>query len=187
MSESDKFEEIVKQATLSKFYTAIPTVPEEASESTNSSRRVLVVVSVSMDDKRSPRWKTVCFRVCFRMCSITVFVFSTSVFAAVSLLALPMALMALMVIIGAGYFSRVIIQGMVLVMCQERPIMHLIAENRETANRMMAMILQLQPEDTSSSYVFEVDGKLWTQQACVKLVKRWKRRLCGTLSDAHLL
>lgn len=182
LSESNNMEEIKKQATPSGAYSVIPIVSEGAPKSTRSSRQMLVVVSVSMDDKCSPRWKTG-LRLLFRVGGVTIYVFSTSIFASVSLPALPMAQMVLMVVIGAGYFSRATFQGLVLVRCKETPIMHLIAEDKDTANRMMATIMQMQSEDSSSSYVFEVDGKVWAQQVCIKLTKRWKKRLFGSFAE----
>ncbi|KAF6807105.1 hypothetical protein CSOJ01_08372 [Colletotrichum sojae] len=146
-------------------------------------RQVLVVISVSQDDKRQPYWLSG-LRLFFRAGSIVCYVFATSVFAAVTLLAMPMAQMVLTVIVGSGFFSRAVVQKMVKTVYDERPVVHLIAEDKRTADRMLADVMRtgLEPEDASSSYVFEVDGKLWIRQVCVGVTKRWKRWLFGVMA-----
>ncbi|KAI8210187.1 hypothetical protein K4K52_012619 [Colletotrichum sp. SAR 10_76] len=133
--------------------------------SSRPSRQMLVVISVSQDDKRPPYWLSG-LRLFFRAGGLTCYVFATSVFAAVTLLAMPMAQMVLMVIVGSGFFSRAVVQKMVKTMYQEKPVMHLIAADEQTADRMLTDIMQMKGDTarSSSSYVFEVDGKLWIQQ-----------------------
>ncbi|KAI8299150.1 hypothetical protein K4K61_010911 [Colletotrichum sp. SAR11_59] len=134
--------------------------------SSRPSRQMLVVISVSQDDKRPPYWLSG-LRLFFRAGGLTCYVFATSVFAAVTLLAMPMAQMVLMVIVGSGFFSRAVVQKMVKTMYQEKPVMHLIAADEQTADRMLTDIMQMKGDTarSSSSYVFEVDGKLWIQQS----------------------
>ncbi|KAI8265680.1 hypothetical protein K4K56_005051 [Colletotrichum sp. SAR 10_98] len=133
--------------------------------SSRPSRQMLVVISVSQDDKRPPYWLSG-LRLFFRAGGLTCYVFATSVFAAVTLLAMPMAQMVLMVIVGSGFFSRAVVQKMVKTMYQEKPVMHLIAADEQTADHMLTDIMQMKGDTarSSSSYVFEVDGKLWIQQ-----------------------
>ncbi|KAI8265544.1 hypothetical protein K4K58_011222 [Colletotrichum sp. SAR11_239] len=152
--------------------------------SSRPSRQMLVVISVSQDDKRPPYWLSG-LRLFFRAGGLTCYVFATSVFAAVTLLAMPMAQMVLMVIVGSGFFSRAVVQKMVKTMYQEKPVMHLIAADEQTADRMLTDIMQMKGDTarSSSSYVFEVDGKLWIQQVCVGLGRLWKRRLFGLLAE----
>ncbi|KAJ5014902.1 hypothetical protein K4K57_000835 [Colletotrichum sp. SAR 10_99] len=133
--------------------------------SSRPSRQMLVVISVSQDDKRPPYWLSG-LRLFFRAGGLTCYVFATSVFAAVTLLAMPMAQMVLMMIVGSGFFSRAVVQKMVKTMYQEKPVMHLIAADEQTADHMLTDIMQMKGDTarSSSSYVFEVDGKLWIQQ-----------------------
>lgn len=153
-------------------------------DSTTPARQVLVVISVSQDDKRQPYWLSG-LRLFFRAGSIVCYVFATSVFAAVTLLAMPMAQMVLTVIVGSGFFSRAVVQKMVKTVYDERPVVHLIAGDKRTADRMLADVMRtgLEPEDAASSYVFEVNGKLWIGQVCVGVTKRWKRWVFGVMAS----
>jgi hypothetical protein len=180
--EPNGIERIMKEAAPRQDQTITRTTSGEGSPLSQVKRQMLVIISVSTDDKRSPYWLTL-LRLFIRASGITVYVFATSVFAAVSLLALPMAQMLLTVILGVGIFGRAIAHGLVLAAEKEKPVMHLIADDKDTANRMLLEIMQMQHEDPSSSYVFEVNGKLWVQQLCVGLTKRWKRRVFGVFAD----
>jgi hypothetical protein len=187
-NEHDTIEEMLKHATPNpdEISFEVPNT-EEAPHTAPDRREMLVVISVSTDDKRSPYWRAG-LRLFLRAGAITIYVFATSVFAAVSLLALPMAQMILMVILGVGFFSRAIVQGLVLAMYKEKPIMHLITEDRDTANAIMEKILHMQPVDpTTSSYVLEINGKLWAHQLCVGFARRWRRFLFGSLTEIPLL
>ena len=139
---------------------------------------MLLVISVETEDKRSPIWLTVA-RLITKAGGITIFVFATSVFAAVALLALPMTQMLLTVIMGAGVFGRAITSGLVTAVDEEMTLMHLIASNKTAADQILVNIMKMQPEDSSLSYVLEVNGKLWVHQKCVGLSKYWKRKLLG--------
>jgi hypothetical protein len=172
----------MKEASPTHEQISVRTTSKEESSPIQASRQMLVIISISTDDKRSPTWLTL-LRLFFRAGGITVYVFATSVFAAVALLALPMAQMLLTVIMGVGIFSRAIAYGLVLATEAEKPVMHLITGDKDAADRMMGEIMRMQPENATSSYVLEVRGKLWVRQRCVGVVKRWRRWVFGVFAE----
>ncbi|KAF9875086.1 hypothetical protein CkaCkLH20_07352 [Colletotrichum karsti] len=186
--ELDGVDEMVIEGAMRGAAPKKNAVYAQTGDESQTGRQMLVVISISQEDKRPPIWLSG-LRLFFRAGGLTCFVFATSVFAAVTLLALPMSQMVLMVIVGSGFFSRAIVQKMVKTMYHERPVMHLIAEDKQTADRMLTDIMQMkmEPEDASSSYVFEVNGKLWIRQVCVGLTNRWRRRFFGLLSSLPLV
>jgi hypothetical protein len=139
---------------------------------------MLLVISFSTDDKRSPIWLKV-LRLIIKAGDVTIYVLATSVFASVALVALPMAQMLLMVIMGSGVFSRAIASGLVTAAHEELPLIHLITEDEATGDYLMLKVMKMQSEDTSISYLLEMDGKLWSCPRYIGNTNPWARRLFG--------
>jgi hypothetical protein len=86
-------------------------------ESTLARNRLLVLVSVARDsqDDQGPTTSLLRYaiQVFLKLTAITIYVFATSIFASVTLLALPMAQMMLMLVVGSGILGRVLVGNMV--------------------------------------------------------------------------
>ena len=104
-------------------------------------REMLIVISVTTDDKRLPFWIN-SLRLLSRAIGVIIYIFGTSVFGSVGLLALPMEQMILVLIMGAGMFGRAITSGLISIVAERTPVMHVLADDEETADRVLRRVLQ---------------------------------------------
>lgn len=107
-----------------------------------SDRKMLLVISVTpSEDQETPIWLHVA-RFFSQAFGFGVFVYGTSVFAAVTLLALPMAQMIIGVILGSGLFSRAITTGLLSAVSRHYPITHVLVDSEKTADAVLNHVLK---------------------------------------------
>jgi hypothetical protein len=92
-------------------------------EPTPARNRLLILVSVARDRSGGHGPQTSLLRysiqVFLKLGALTIYVFATSMFAAVALLALPMAQMILMLVVGSGIIGRVLVGNIVSAIKQQ--------------------------------------------------------------------
>lgn len=115
-----------------------------ASDSSNRPKNsVMVLVSTAFDSNKRSFWRSA-FQVFTKAAGVTVFVFSTCVLSAVSLLAMPMAQLVLMSVVGAGVGSRVVASSIVSAVGKRQPMIHVITDNNMEATQVVRELFALQ-------------------------------------------
>ncbi|KAF7509883.1 hypothetical protein GJ744_007394 [Endocarpon pusillum] len=148
---------------------------------------VLVIVSVTNQGRNRVRQL---LRLLCKCTSIATFVTGTALFASVQLLALPMAVMTLTLILAAGVFGRAIIGWIVSGVDRTEPLIHLIADTTQEAQKIIAQILSLGDgggQDTNGNEVrniqVELAGHIFISQRRVASRSPWYRRTFGVLAE----
>ena len=106
---------------------------------TRAVNTVMIMVSVVATEKPLGSLR----RLMTKMSSIGVFVTGTAFFAAVQLLALPMAILVLTLILAAGVFGRGFANWIVTRIDQEEPLVHIIVKDTQEAHTVISKILEL--------------------------------------------
>ena len=106
---------------------------------TQAVNTVIIMVSIVAHDNPLSSVK----RLFTKMSSIAVFVTGTAFFAAVQLLALPMAVMVLTFILAAGVFGRGFANWIVTRIDREEPLIHIIVKDSLEAHEVISAILEL--------------------------------------------
>ena len=105
--------------------------------------RNTVLIMVSVVDSPGEQRLSSLWRLLSKACSIAIFVTGTAFFASVQLLALPMAVMVLVLVLSAGVFGRAIASWIVNGVEKSEPMLHVIANTTDEACRIIARILTL--------------------------------------------
>ena len=148
---------------------------------------VLVMVSVvnQGEDPFGSFW-----RLLSKCLSIATFVVGTALFASVQLLALPMAVMVLVLILAAGVFGRAIIGWIVSGVSETEPLIHVIVDTKKEAHDVIARILSLGEyggKDSNGNKArkvqVELGGHIFVSQCRVARRSPWYIRTLGVLAE----
>jgi hypothetical protein len=148
---------------------------------TESRNAVLVMVSVVGSNSLASFW-----RLLSKSISIAVFITGTAMFASVTLVSLPMAVLALTLVLSAGVFGRAIAGWMVRRVAEEEPMIHVIVSTLEEAHQSVCCILKLKLEDGSDVQV-EIDGHIFVNGCRVATRSRWYVSILGVLANPYNL
>jgi hypothetical protein len=146
---------------------------------TKSANTVLVMVSVAGSSKFGSVW-----RLLSKSVSIAVFITGTAMFASVTLVSLPMAVLALTLVLSAGVFGRAIAGWMVRTVAEQEPMIHVIVNHDHEANSAIARILVMQLPDNTHVQV-EIDGHIFVDGRRVSKRRRWHLAMFGVLSSPY--
>ncbi|KAI0555294.1 hypothetical protein F4679DRAFT_578679 [Xylaria curta] len=122
----------------------------------------MVVVSVS----ETTRSRAI-LRVLSKLVSIGVFVVGTAAFASTTLVAVSVAAIDLVFIIGGAVFGRVAALWMISEMMKEKPIMHRVVQNELEADAFICEIL------ATPGLTVELMGHVFINGKCVKRYNRF--------------
>ncbi|KAH7021005.1 uncharacterized protein B0I36DRAFT_387802 [Microdochium trichocladiopsis] len=114
-------------------------------ETTSPRNAILIIVSVigSEGDEGSRLNAQSFWRLLTKSASIAVFVTGTAFFASAQLLALPMAVMALTLLLAAAVFGRAIASYITTSVGTSEPMIHVIVNSRSEAYQVIARIMLL--------------------------------------------
>jgi len=146
---------------------------------TQSRNAVLVMVSVVGSAKLASFW-----RLLSKSVSIAVFITGTAMFASVTLVALPMAVLVLTLVLSAGVFSRAIAGWLVRRVAEKEPMIHVIVNSEEEANHAVCCILKLKSADGADVQV-EIGGHIFVNGRRVATRSRWHVALLGVLANPY--
>ena len=150
-----------------------------SSEKTRPRNAVLVMISVVAPRDYS-RARSL-FRLGSKVLSITVFVTGTAIFGAAQLLALPVAVLVLTLILAAGVLSRATTAWIVSRIGKTEPLIHVIASSTEEAQRVIANILSIEPQNRGVQV--ELGGHIFVNQRRVASRSVWWVRSLGVLAE----
>lgn len=143
-----------------------------AKTTTEPKNTVLVMVSV-IDNLNEQRINAF-WRLLSKACSIAIFVTGTAFFASVQLLALPMAVMVLVLVLSAGVFGRAIATWIVTGVDKTEPMIHVIANTTTEASRIIGEVLKLDKdvnlEGGKRNVQIEIQGHVFV--GCRRVAKR---------------
>jgi hypothetical protein len=142
---------------------------------------VLVLVSIARTAKEKTFWRSL-FQVFSKTASVTVFVFGTCVLSAVTLLAMPMAQLALMLILAAGIGSRAISGGIVNAVTKNEPMIHVITENEKEAYEVIREVFYHQ-QRLETNFQVEIKGHVFVDGRRVAKRSLWYRRILGVMAS----
>ena len=161
-----------------------------STESTVGRNSLLVNISIARDvnhkgGRVTPIWRYA-LQLFLKLGSVTIYVFATSIFAAVTLLALPMAQMVLMLIVGAGICARTMVGNIVYTMMQQGSLLHIIVNSADEASEVIAEVFRLQLDaDEHPKFQIEVQGHVFVDAKRITSRSVWRRRLLGVLASPH--
>lgn len=148
---------------------------------------ILVMVSVANQGQDPYRSVLQLFSKCT---SIATFITGTALFASVQLLALPVAVMTLTLILGAGVFGRAITGWIVSGVSKTEPLVPVVVNTTQEAQHVIARILSLDEystQETSGNEVrkiqVELGGHVFVNQRRVGRRSRWFLRILGVLAE----
>lgn len=151
---------------------------------------VLVMVSVAIQRHGcTPSF----MQIFCKFLSIAIFVTGTAFFASIQLLALPVAVMALTLILAAGGFGRVITGWIVLGISKTEPLIHMVVDTTQEAQHVIARVISLDSLDNYGSQEeggnevrkiqVELDGHVFVSQRRVGRRSRWWLKTLGVLAN----
>lgn len=157
---------------------------------TQAVNTVIIMVSVVAHDSTFRSVK----RLVTKMSSLGVFVTGTAFFAAVQLLALPMAVMVLTFILAAGVFGRGFANWIVTRIDREEPVIHIIVKDAKEAHQVISRILELDDKDLPDEYAMtddkarrliqiEIGGHVFVKHRRVAHRSRWHVLVWGIMAD----
>lgn len=122
--------------------------------------------------------------------SLGVFVFGTATFASAQLIALPIAVLAMTLILFAALFSRAITGWIVAGVNKTEPLIHVIVNTTQEAQSLIGRILSLDDqnsqdseENVSRKIQVELNGHIFVKQRRVGFRSRWYLRFLGILAE----
>jgi hypothetical protein len=160
-------------------------------EPTTARNRLLILITIARDGRDTGGPKTSIARyaiqVFLKLGAITIYVFATSLFAAVLLLALPMAQMILMLIVGSGVLGRVLVGNIVSAVKRQASFLHIVAHSEQEAAGFVARIFEDQKSSRGNRTKFqiEIDGHVFVDQVRIKSRSAWPVRLLGVLARPY--
>lgn len=157
---------------------------------TQAVNTVIIMVSVVAHESTFRSVK----RLVTKMSSLGVFVTGTAFFAAVQLLALPMAVMVLTFILAAGVFGRGFANWIVTRIDREEPVIHIIVKDAKEAHQVISRILELDDKDLPDEYAMtddkarrliqiEIGGHVFVKHRRVAHRSRWHVLVWGIMAD----
>lgn len=148
---------------------------------------VLVMVSVAIQSQG--RIRPLAQLVC-KCLSVATFVTTTTFFASVQLLALPVAIMTLTLILAAGVFGRAITGWIVSSISKTEPLIHVVVDTSQEAQHVIAQVLSLDnygSQEKGGNEVrkiqVELDGHVFVSQRRVGGRSRWWLKTLGVLAN----
>jgi phosphotransferase system HPr-like phosphotransfer protein len=148
---------------------------------TKSRNAVLVMVSIVGTNSR----KRASFsRLLSKSASIAVFVAGTAMFASVTLVALPVAVLVVTLVLGAGVFGRAIAGWLVQTVSETEPMIHVIVKDEDEANHAVSRILSLKLEHEEKVQV-EIGGHIFVDGRRVATRSKWWVAICGVLANPY--
>jgi hypothetical protein len=147
---------------------------------------LLIIISIARDVKAPGGRTTSTFRyfnqVVSRFASLLVYAFGTAIFSSAALLAIPVAEMILVLVLGAGVLSRVIAKNMVRAIDQRNSMVHIVSKNEHDAEEVVRSVFMHQMDEDSTKFQIEVDGHFFLDQRKVGRRSIWHRRILGLLA-----
>lgn len=138
---------------------------------------VMIMVSVVGERRFGSFW-----RVLSKATSIAVFVTGTAMFASVTLLSLPIAVMVLTLDLLAGIFGRAIAGWIVSRVSETEPMIHIISSTRQEAYRAVSEILSLKSDD-GTPFQIEVNGHVFINQRRMTKRSPWLVKILGVIAE----
>jgi len=117
--------------------------------------------------------------------SLAVFITGTAMFASVTLVSLPMAVLAITLVLSAGVFGRAIAGWMVRMVAVKEPMIHVIVTKEEEANHAIARILKVELGDDDAHVQVEINGHIFVNGWRVSKRPRWHLALFGVMSRPY--
>jgi hypothetical protein len=149
----------------------------------------MILISITRDGHEgSPQTSGLCYglQVFLNLGSITIFVFATSVFAAVTHLSLPMSQIILMLVVSSTIISRVLVRKIVDSINHQRKFLHIIVANKNEAGEVLAVIVEGQQGSSDSpGYQIEIDGNIFIDGMRIKSRSTWIRRILGLMARPY--
>lgn len=150
-----------------------------STQPTETRNAVLVMISVVGSRPGASFW-----RLMSKTFSIGVFITGTALFASSTLVAMPMAVMALTLVLSAGVFGRAIAGWMVRRVADEEPMIHVIVNSEDEANKAICCILKLSSADGAHVQV-EIRGHVLVNGRRVASRRRWHVSTFGVLASPY--
>jgi hypothetical protein len=163
----------------------LPTLPAArvtftgSTQYTESRNTVLVMVSIVGNGKFASLW-----RLLSKSISIAVFVTGTAMFASVTLVSLPMAVMVLTLVLSAGVFSRAIAGWLVRRVSEKEPMIHVIVNSEDEANHAICRILKIEIANGPDIQV-EINGHVFVNGRRVASRSPWHVAILGVLANPY--
>ena len=182
---SDDAASDVESETVGRQLTQLYTIPAAkvtflgSTQFTETRNAVLVMISVVGSTPFASFW-----RLLSKSVSIAVFITGTALFASATLVSLPMAVMALTLVLSAGVFGRAIAGWMVRRVADEEPMIHVIVNTRDEANGSICQILKLHWADRAYVQV-EIDGHVFVNGRRVGRRTKWHVAILGVLAKPY--
>ncbi|MCJ1266332.1 hypothetical protein MMC22_006215 [Lobaria immixta] len=150
--------------------------------------RNAVLVMVSVAPQGQGRFRSGLRLLCKGL-NIAAFVTGTAFFASVQLLALPVAVMALTLILAAGVFGRAITGWIVSGISKTEPLIHVVVNTPHEAQHVIARVLSLDNYDSQETggnevrkIQVELDGHVFISQRRVGHRSAWYLKTLGVLA-----
>lgn len=139
----------------------------------------MIMVSVVGERRFGSFW-----RVLSKSTSIAVFGTGTAMFASVTLLSLPIAVLVLTLNLLARFFGRAIAGWIVSRVSETEPMIHVISNTRQEAYRAVSEILSLKLDD-GIPFQIEVHGNIFINQRRVAKRSSWLVRILGVIAEPY--
>jgi hypothetical protein len=137
------------------------------------------MVSIVGNGKFASLW-----RLLSKSISIAVFVTGTAMFASVTLVSLPMAVMVLTLVLSAGVFSRAIAGWLVRRVSEKEPMIHVIVNSEDEANHAICRILKIEIANGPDIQV-EINGHVFVNGRRVASRSPWHVAILGVLANPY--
>jgi hypothetical protein len=148
--------------------------------------RNAVLIMVSVVNNANYQRINSFWRLLSKACSIAIFVTGTAFFASVQLLALPMAVMVLVLVLSAGVFGRAIASWIVNGVEKSEPMLHVIANTRAEACKIIASVLTLDKnvkmEGGGRMVQVEIGGNVFVGSRRVATRSSWYVKFLGIMT-----
>lgn len=168
-------------------------------ETTAPRNAMLIIVSViGSEGEEGSRLNAQSFwRLLTKSASIAVFVTGTAFFASAQLLALPMAVMALTLLLAAAVFGRAIASYITTSVSTSEPMIHVIVNSRSEAYQVIARIMLLthdsprreQNAEAGAAAVrdiqIELNGHIFVNCKRVAQRSRWWLNVLGIMAKPY--
>ena len=161
--------------------------PDSRAPTTLQDNRLMVLISIARDShKDGPQTSNRRFalQIFPNLVSIIIFVFASSIFAAVTLLALPMAQMILVLVVGSAIISRALVRRIVLSIQKQRKFLCIIVTTEAEAEEVLAVVFSLQRSDAFTHQI-EINGNIFIDGVRITSRTSWTRRVLGLMAHPH--
>jgi hypothetical protein len=151
---------------------------------TNPRQSMVITVSVVGVNNTATR---AILRLCSKALNIGVFIMGTFMFASVTLVPVPMALLLLVVLLSASIFGRAIVGWLVRVVSSSDPFIHVITEDEMAANHAVKAIFGTRFEDfgeapAARKVQVEFEGHIFVDGRRVFRRSPWYVHILGVMS-----